>query len=45
MYSSRQHSRRPQANRDFAECLVEYEPGIEEEIKTLLFDHKPLAAC
>jgi len=26
------------ANRDFAECLVEYEPGIEEEIKTLLFD-------
>ena len=26
------------ANRDFAECLVEYAPGIEEEIRTLLFD-------
>ena len=26
------------ANRDFAECLVEYAPGIDEGIKTLLFD-------
>jgi selenide,water dikinase len=26
------------ANRDFAECLVEYSPGLSEEIKTLLFD-------
>jgi len=26
------------ANRDFAECMVEYEAGINEEIKTLLFD-------
>ncbi len=26
------------ANRDFAECLVEYQPGVEEEIRTLLFD-------
>lgn len=26
------------ANRDFAECMVEYAPGIDEEIKTLLFD-------
>jgi selenide,water dikinase len=26
------------ANRDFAECMVEYETGINEEIKTLLFD-------
>jgi selenide,water dikinase len=26
------------ANRDFAECLVEYENGIPEEVKTLLFD-------
>jgi len=26
------------ANRDFAECLVEYEDGIPEEVKTLLFD-------
>ena len=26
------------ANRDFAECLVHYEPGISEEAKTLLFD-------
>jgi len=26
------------ANREFAECLVGYEPGIPEEIKTILFD-------
>jgi selenide,water dikinase len=26
------------ANREFAECLVEYETGISEEVKTLLFD-------
>jgi selenide,water dikinase len=26
------------ANREFAECTVEYEPGIREEIKTILFD-------
>ena len=26
------------ANRDFAECLVEYENGIPEEMKTILFD-------
>ncbi len=26
------------ANRDFAECLVEYEIGIPEELKTILFD-------
>jgi len=26
------------ANRDFAECLVEYDDGIPEEVKTLLFD-------
>jgi selenide,water dikinase len=26
------------ANREFAECAVEYEPGIADEIKTLLFD-------
>lgn len=26
------------ANRDFAECLVHYEPGIADELKTLLFD-------
>ena len=26
------------ANRDFAECLVEYENGIPEEVKTILFD-------
>jgi selenide,water dikinase len=26
------------ANRDFAECAVEYEDGIPEEVKTLLFD-------
>ena len=26
------------ANREFAECLVEYEDGIAEETKTLLFD-------
>jgi selenide,water dikinase len=25
-------------NRDFAECLVDYEPGMPEEIKALLFD-------
>jgi len=26
------------ANRDFAECMVEYESGISEELKTILFD-------
>jgi selenide, water dikinase len=26
------------ANRDFAECMVGYEPGIPAEVKTLLFD-------
>ena len=26
------------ANREFAECVVSYDPGIPEEIKTLLFD-------
>jgi len=26
------------ANRDFAECLVEYEAGIPDEVKTILFD-------
>ena len=26
------------ANRDFAECVVSYEDGIPEEVKTLLFD-------
>jgi selenide,water dikinase len=26
------------ANREFAECVVEYENGIPEEVKTLLFD-------
>ena len=26
------------ANREFAECVVTYDPGIPEEIKTLLFD-------
>jgi selenide,water dikinase len=26
------------ANRDFAECLVEYGSGVSEERKTLLFD-------
>jgi selenide,water dikinase len=26
------------ANRDFAECLVEYDDGIPEEVKTILFD-------
>src|SRR5262249_55598687 len=26
------------ANREFAECVVDYEPGIPEEIKTILFD-------
>jgi selenide,water dikinase len=26
------------ANRDFAECLVQYETGVSEDIKTLLFD-------
>jgi selenide, water dikinase len=25
-------------NRDFAECLVEYETGVSEDVKTLLFD-------
>jgi selenide,water dikinase len=26
------------ANREFAECLVEYESGIPEDVKTILFD-------
>ncbi len=26
------------ANRDFAECVVGYEDGIREEVKTILFD-------
>src|SRR4051794_19202845 len=26
------------ANRDFAECLVEYEDGVDDDLKTLLFD-------
>jgi selenide,water dikinase len=26
------------ANRDFAECVVEYGPGIDEDLKTLLYD-------
>src|SRR5258708_7431427 len=26
------------ANRDFAECLVHYDAGVSEELKTLLFD-------
>jgi len=26
------------ANRDFAECLVEYDPSVPAEIRTLLFD-------
>jgi selenide, water dikinase len=26
------------ANRDFAECLVEYDDGISEDLRTLLFD-------
>ena len=26
------------ANREFAECVVEYESGISEELKTMLFD-------
>ena len=26
------------ANRDFAECLVEYDPSVPEDIRTLLFD-------
>ena len=26
------------ANREFAECVVEYESGISEEVKTILFD-------
>jgi selenide, water dikinase len=26
------------ANREFAECMVEYEDGISDEIKTILFD-------
>jgi len=26
------------ANREFAECVVEYESGIAEEVKTILFD-------
>ena len=26
------------ANREFAECVVEYESGIPEDVKTVLFD-------
>ena len=26
------------ANRDFAECMVEYDEGVPEELKTMLFD-------
>ena len=26
------------ANREFAECLVDYDPGVPEEMKTILFD-------
>ena len=26
------------ANREFAECVVAYEDGISEEVKTILFD-------
>jgi selenide,water dikinase len=26
------------ANREFAECLVSYEEGVPEEIKTIMFD-------
>ncbi len=26
------------ANREFAECVVAYEDGISEELKTILFD-------
>ncbi len=26
------------ANREFAECVVEYQGGVSEEIRTLLFD-------
>jgi selenide,water dikinase len=26
------------ANREFAECMVEYENGISDEVKTILFD-------
>ena len=26
------------ANRDFAECLVGYDPGVSEEMRTILFD-------
>jgi len=26
------------ANREFAECMVEYESGVPEDVKTLLFD-------
>jgi selenide,water dikinase len=26
------------ANREFAECMVAYGPGIPEEVKTILFD-------
>jgi selenide, water dikinase len=26
------------ANRDFAECLVDYDPSVPEDIRTLLFD-------
>ncbi|MGH9547470.1 MAG: AIR synthase-related protein [Terriglobales bacterium] len=25
-------------NREFAECVVDYDPGISEELKTILFD-------
>jgi selenide,water dikinase len=26
------------ANRDFAECVVSYENGVDDDLKTLLFD-------
>jgi selenide,water dikinase len=26
------------ANREFAECVVHYEPGVSDEVKTILFD-------
>ncbi len=26
------------ANRDFAECLVDYDPSVPDDIRTLLFD-------
>src|SRR3989442_14269134 len=29
------------ANREFAECVVAYDDGIAEDVKTLLFDPQP----